>query len=508
MLAQTMDGLESLLQMPFGCGEQNMVLFAPNVFVTKYLRETGQLKPEIMAKAETLMLTGYQRELTYWRADGSFSAFGDSDPEGSLWLSAFVLKCFAQSQGIIYVDEGVLNTTAEWIRAQRKSDGSYAPVGFVHHEELFGGLSGNIALTAFVAIALHEAGDSEGAGAAVAYLEGQLDNVDDDYGVALLAYALGLTGSARAGDALSELMDRAKESPEGIHWGDELMPLEPGMADGDEEPGVLPGKPGPFTSPPSAAIETTGYAALALLTAGDRLNAASAVRWLTSRRNAFGGFGSTQDTVVALQAITTAAALARDDIDATVFLMTGDWSRDAQIDAENADILQIFQIPAGGELTIETSGNGQVMGQVVRRYNLPDAAEADLSVFDLRVDYSSGNVAVDDTIDITARIRFTPPEPMLAGMIVLDVAIPTGFAPVEETIDALIAESSKLKRWELAGRKVIFYIEDMEPEEELTLAFEARALYPVRAQPVASQVYAYYKPSWRGESLGGRLVVA
>ena len=43
---------------------------------------------------------------------------------------------------------------------------------------------------------------------------------------------------------------------------------------------------------------------------------------------------------------------------------------------------------------------------------------------------------------------------------------------------------------------------------ELTLTFQARALYPVRAQAVASQAYAYYRPEWRGESLGGKIVVS
>ena len=49
-LSQTIEGLEGLLRMPFGCGEQNMILFAPNVFVARYLEETDQLKPEVMAK--------------------------------------------------------------------------------------------------------------------------------------------------------------------------------------------------------------------------------------------------------------------------------------------------------------------------------------------------------------------------------------------------------------------------------------------------------------------------
>src|SRR3989338_9989236 len=66
-LTQTINGLDALLQMPSGCGEQNMIVFAPDVYITRYLQGSGQLKPEIMAKAEKLMITGYQRELTYRR---------------------------------------------------------------------------------------------------------------------------------------------------------------------------------------------------------------------------------------------------------------------------------------------------------------------------------------------------------------------------------------------------------------------------------------------------------
>ena len=138
-LTQTIDGLESLIQMPFGCGEQNMIIFAPDVYITKYLQESGQLKPEIMAKAEKLMLTGYQRELTYRRSDGSFSAFGQSDKEGSLWLTAFVLKCFSEAKGLIYIDDQVLNQARAWILSHQNSDGSFDAVGFVHHQEMLGG---------------------------------------------------------------------------------------------------------------------------------------------------------------------------------------------------------------------------------------------------------------------------------------------------------------------------------------------------------------------------------
>jgi hypothetical protein len=55
-----------------------------------------RLTPLLSERATSNMKMGYQRELTYRHADGSFSAFGPSDGSGSTWLTAFVLKVFAQ----------------------------------------------------------------------------------------------------------------------------------------------------------------------------------------------------------------------------------------------------------------------------------------------------------------------------------------------------------------------------------------------------------------------------
>src|SRR5690606_33342872 len=114
--------------------------------------------------------------------------------------------------------------------------------------------------------------------------------------------------SGQAGAFHSKLMTLAQEDESGLHWGDESVarPLESSML------------PHPGTN--TAAIETTGYAALALLLLGETLDASRAVRWLALQRNAFGGYGSTQDTVVALQAMTAAATVSRNSIDASVVI--------------------------------------------------------------------------------------------------------------------------------------------------------------------------------------------
>lgn len=55
-----MQNLQNLLQMPYGCGEQNMVLFVPNIYVLNYLNETQQLSETIKSKAIGYLVSGEQ----------------------------------------------------------------------------------------------------------------------------------------------------------------------------------------------------------------------------------------------------------------------------------------------------------------------------------------------------------------------------------------------------------------------------------------------------------------
>ncbi|GCC44581.1 hypothetical protein chiPu_0028566, partial [Chiloscyllium punctatum] len=51
LLGSAMENLDQLLRLPTGCGEQNMVMFAPNVYIQTYLNKTGQLTTEIQERA-------------------------------------------------------------------------------------------------------------------------------------------------------------------------------------------------------------------------------------------------------------------------------------------------------------------------------------------------------------------------------------------------------------------------------------------------------------------------
>lgn len=58
ILGRALQNLDGLLQMPYGCGEQNMALLAPNIYILEYLEKSNQLTPAIKEKASNFLSSG------------------------------------------------------------------------------------------------------------------------------------------------------------------------------------------------------------------------------------------------------------------------------------------------------------------------------------------------------------------------------------------------------------------------------------------------------------------
>lgn len=57
-MGRSLKNIGDLLAMPYGCGEQNMLLFAPNIYILQYLESSGQLTTEIKNRAITFLESG------------------------------------------------------------------------------------------------------------------------------------------------------------------------------------------------------------------------------------------------------------------------------------------------------------------------------------------------------------------------------------------------------------------------------------------------------------------
>jgi len=58
LLGPSVNGLDKLIRMPYGCGEQNMLNFAPNIYIMKYLETADQMTADIADKSQRYMMAG------------------------------------------------------------------------------------------------------------------------------------------------------------------------------------------------------------------------------------------------------------------------------------------------------------------------------------------------------------------------------------------------------------------------------------------------------------------
>ncbi|XP_037588666.1 alpha-2-macroglobulin-like protein 1 [Cebus imitator] len=363
IMGTALQNLDGLVQMPSGCGEQNMVLFAPIIYVLQYLEKAGLLTEEIKSRAVGFLEIGYQKELTYKHSNGSYSAFGEQDGDGNTWLTAFVTKCFGQAQKFIFIDPKNIQDALKWMAGHQLPSGCYANVGKLLHTAMKGGVDDEVSLTAYVMAALLEMGkavDDPMVSQGLQCLRNSVTSTSNLYTQAQLAYIFSLAGEMDMRSTLLKQLDqKAIISGESIHWSQKSTPSL---------------NASPWSEPASLDVELTAYVLLAQLTKPNLTQkeiakATNIVAWLAKQRNAYGGFSSTQDTVVALQALAkyaTTAYMPSEDVSLAV-KSTENFQRTFNIHSANRLVFQQETLPnVPGMYTLEASGQGCVYAQIAQ----------------------------------------------------------------------------------------------------------------------------------------------
>jgi len=129
VISQVIDGLEGMLQQPYGCFEQTSSTTYPNVLVLDYLKTTNQVNPRLQLQAEQYINLGYQRLLSFevGGMPGGFSLFGDPPPQ--TMLTAYGLMEFSDMSQVSYVDPALIERTAIFLFQRQQGDGSWEPQG-------------------------------------------------------------------------------------------------------------------------------------------------------------------------------------------------------------------------------------------------------------------------------------------------------------------------------------------------------------------------------------------
>ncbi|MEZ4710556.1 MAG: alpha-2-macroglobulin family protein [Caldilineaceae bacterium] len=519
--SELLQGLDGMLQEPYGCFEQTSSTTYPNVLILDYLQSSDQINPAIQMRAETFINLGYQRLLGFevpgYR--GGFSLFGNPEPQ--TMLTAYGLMEFGDMSQVSYVDPALIERTVEFIMAQQNGNGSWSPQGMTIESGLEWVGDGNVLSTAYVVWALAEAGyaDSDAVQQAVAYLYSTIENYESSQfnsplqsplanqqmeQLGLDPYGLAMTANALIAVEPQERWPR-------ICWMNcwpALPPMTAALAWQSRGQTYMGG------SGDSVNTETGAMTAIALLRSGYKLEMAQRIiDHLVTQRNQYGAFGPTQTTVLTLKALLAAIELDDQNAAAEVTVtFNGGESQTVMLSPANRDVVQQvrFAAPMAGlnGLDIEVDGERSVRYQVITDYYMPwsEVAEEPSAEVGVRVDvsYDRTELQVNDLVDVTAEVALM--QEGVAGTILVDLGVPPGFSPVRGDLDALV-QNGQINRYELTGRQIVLYMTNVPGGQSYTFHYRLEARFPIKAQTPSSQAYDYYTPSQQGQDQPQRIVV-
>ncbi|XP_076467680.1 LOW QUALITY PROTEIN: CD109 antigen-like [Babylonia areolata] len=506
LLGPVFENIDDLLRMPYGCGEQNMLYFAPNVFLIDYMQRTNTYTPERAEKAERYMLIGYQKEIRYQHNDGSYSAFGNrkKNETGSMWLTAFVVKCFAQSMAlrgeVVTIEPKIMKRSVLWMISRQHKNGSFPEPGKVFSKRMQGGSATGEALTAYVIIALAETEENfkDLAGEDLVklqgslsrgrtYLEQRLPYLTDPYDLAIVTYALHLTNSTQAKHAFTLLAAKAVRESLTVYW-ERPKPPTPSRYSWQRKTDAI-------------NIEMTSYALLTYMVRGDVAGALPIVRWLTMQRGPQGGFISTQDTVTALQALSLVATEiyqpSFSPITVTVLWRVGGAVHSISLTMDNSTrgLLQSAAIPIHNNeippsLTIQArtphadTASGNAVAEVTLNYNVL----ADTNQFPFVLTW---HVRPVDDSRFVLEVEGKRVDGQEGSMTVIDVGLLTGYH-VDE--DSALFHTATATNTEFKGRHYILYFDQIDGKGvRVVLPMVISNGIPVNTEAGVIRIYDYYE---------------
>ncbi|XP_048359372.1 alpha-2-macroglobulin [Sphaerodactylus townsendi] len=496
ILGSAVQNLHQLLRLPYGCGEQNMALFAPNIYILDYLNKTDQLTEEIQSKAISYLVSGYQRQLNYRLYDGSYSTFGQGDPPNT-WLTAFVLKSFGQARRYVFIENKHIIEAQHFLSATQQANGCFRRSGHLLNNALKGGVDNEVSLSAYITIALLESSlevTHPLLRNALFCLETAAEGKKDVhvYTQALLAYAFALAGKEEKRKEMLTFLEEAavKEEDSSIHW---------------QRPDQQPEKVNHlFYQPqaPSAEVEMTSYVLLAYLTERPApsqealMKASNIVRWLSKQQNPTGGFSSTQDTVVALQALSQygASTYSKHGTHSEVKLLSGsDVQHQFQVDSSNRLLLQCGPVTGvPGEYSTEVTGDGCVHVQTTLKYNVHSHHEEEPFTLEVHtVPETCKDPKAERVFDVALNVSYTG-QRLVSNMAIVDVKMLSGFIPVKSSVKNL-ERHGQVKRTEVSTNHVLIYLEQVNNATQ-TYSFTVEQEMVVQdLKPAVVKVYDYYE---------------
>merc|ERR1712228_192705 len=217
--------------------------------------------------------------------------------------------------------------------------------------------------------------------------------------------------------------------------------------------------------------------------------ALNSVKWLARQRNSQGGFISTQDTVVALQALSMyAQRVTRIPLDITERHEIVNKLNTFKMNEENSLLLQtqkLTKLPS--KLELESSGSGCAMVQSVLRYNMPEVEEN--TGFNITAEGFTNSIE-DPTLRICTAYTGDQEE---TGMVLIEVEMVTGWEAVNpQNLKNMVDTGVQRVEEDEKENKVVLYFDSM-PKKEKCIDLEIKQITIIEgAKDALITVYDYY----------------
>jgi len=493
-MADLVKGLDGLLREPSGCFEQTSTTNYPNTLILDYMNQTNQVNPEAAKRAKELLDRGYGRLVSYecpdtpLKARQGFEWFGAADSQHEA-LTAYGLLQFKDMSRVHPVDPQLIKRTQAFLLSRKDGTG-----GFKRNAralDTFGGAPKHTT-DAYIVWALVESDpdNSEALDLAkeIAALKTEALNEDstggkDAYFVALTANVLLHRGDR---EAAHRLLDRLKDK--------------------HAKGGAVTGAVTSITRSGGRdlEIETTALALLGWLRANDPKYAAAikdATKWISQQRGGYGGFGSTQSTIMALKALILFAkksahpaesgeiklVVAGREVAARKFS-----EKDVEVigvDVENAE--GIFKAGQPTEVEIVTDAKQTYPFALSYTYTTLTPVSAEACAVKLGTKLGKTEAAEGDTVPL--HLTFENKQNKGQGMAVAIIGVPAGMrVPTDMKQLTDLREKGTIAYFETRGRELVLYWRELAPEQKIALTVDLVCDVPGTYRGPASRGYLYY----------------
>ncbi|XP_032872066.1 complement C4-like [Amblyraja radiata] len=551
------EGIDKLISLPTGNVEVTSIKMAPAVYAIRYLDKSEQwisLKPERKDKALEFIESGYRRLVQYKRPDGSYGFWNDKP--GSTWLTAFIAKIFSTVHNHIQIEHEYVQQAVLYVMQWQREPGYFVDDQPMWSNDMKGGVSGvekQVSLTAFVIISFVNSLPSfqdnvpgkrqveQSIYKAVNFLSSKVEDIKRPYVMAITSYALALV------DKTSSIAMMAYERLKGFDTHDTENDTRHWKIDQE----VLVNQKtwiGRARKAFAVEVEATAYALLAAVTMEDLQYANAIVRWLTEQRNYGGGFQSTQDTVVALEALSeySIAHYSPQEI-AMQFKFTSpgrSGSKIVKIERNNAQIQEQLKFPLGDVINVELTGIGNGTLTTLKTYQVIEETGNNCGYLRLevtvqgKVEYTAETIYSEEQdawemmpadqpvsginwFDLRSRRtkRQAPAEDIAkilyykicywhvadgvqdqrpSGMAIVDITMLSGFEPDGADLDKLSKLADRyIDSFEFKDGRVLLYLAQV-ATDKVCVIFGAKQVIPIGLiQPASATLYDYYNPQSR-----------